>query len=268
MNGALFASMLKTNGRAITSYAFGSALYLLLIIAIYPSITKADGFNEILKQMPEGVMRAFGFQGGVQELNSFLSVEFYGIIFVLILMIYCVVTGTGLIARLVDRGSMAYLLATPVSRVRVALTQAAVLLFGLMVIALITVGAGFLWAWLFLKSDTLDVTTFLQINLVGFLMFFVISGYTFLFSCLFNDEKRALAISGGLSALFYITDFAAKISDKLDWLKHWTLFAAYQPSAIAKGTFHVLPASIGLAIGGVILYVLGILIFKKRDLPL
>jgi len=85
---------------------------------------------------------------------------------------------------------------------------------------------------------------------------------------LFNDEKRALSVSGGITVLFFMISLVSKISDKLDWLQAFTLFTAYQPDDIARGTVDVLPVALCLLLAGLLFFALSILVFKKRDLPL
>lgn len=63
-----------------------------------------------------------------------LAGEFYGLFYVIILAIYTVCAGTKLMAHLIDNGSTAHLLATPVSRTKIAVTQAIPLIVGIIVI--------------------------------------------------------------------------------------------------------------------------------------
>ncbi|MGV3487789.1 MAG: ABC transporter permease [Tuberibacillus sp.] len=63
MNSKLYCSMVKANGKTIASYAIGSALYLWLMIWVYPSMANAKGINELIQSMPEGMLKAFGFTG-------------------------------------------------------------------------------------------------------------------------------------------------------------------------------------------------------------
>ena len=51
---------------------------------------------------------------------------------------------------------MAYLLATPVSRVQIAITQAAVLILGLLIIVSVTYVAGLVGAEWFLQDNNLN----------------------------------------------------------------------------------------------------------------
>lgn len=268
MNGTLYRAMFKANSRTISSFAIGSALYLWLMIWIYPSFSKAHGINDLIKSMPEGILKAFSMSNGIQDLVGFMSGEFYGLIYLILLSIYSVMITTQLIARLVDRGSMAFLLSSPTSRVKVGLTQAAVVISGLVIIMVITILGGFSGtAWL-VNDVTLNTANFIYVNVMGFLLFFVVSGYSFLFSCFFNDEKRALSTSATLTLLFYVLDLVGKMSDKLDFLRHFTIFSLFNAQDIAYGTEHILYKGIGLGVSGVILFILGIIIFRKKDLSI
>ncbi|MBS4174612.1 ABC transporter permease subunit [Bacillus sp. FJAT-49736] len=269
MNTSLFISTLKTKGKTMFSYAFGSAFYVLLIMWIYPSFAKSNALDTVIKQMPQKYLSAFGFDGGMpKNLGGFLAGEFYGLLFLLILIIYSVILSTQLIVRLVDRGSMAYLLSTSVSRTKIAVSQAAVLILGLLLITLVTIATVLIGSNMIMDNNDLQVSNFIQMNVVGFLLFFVISGYSFFFSCVLNDEKRALSLSGGLTIVFFAINLVAKMSTDLEWLKYCTVFSTFNPSDIAKGTIDILPVSLGLGFAGLVLYALAILIFRKRDLPL
>ncbi|MFP3442884.1 hypothetical protein R0K18_34630, partial [Pantoea sp. SIMBA_133] len=72
---------------------------------------------------------------------------------------------------------------------------------------------------------------------------FVISGYSFLFSCLLNDERQALGISGLLTIVFYGMDLVGKMSEKLDWMVHLSLFSTFRPVEIARGSVDVWPTA-------------------------
>ncbi|ASN07144.1 ABC transporter permease subunit [Virgibacillus necropolis] len=268
MNGSLFVTMMKNNAKTVCSFTFGSMFYLVLIIWLYPYIADSKVFDTMFETLPEGYMKAFGLHAGISSLSGFVAGEYYGLLFIIILLIFCVTTATQLIARLVDRGSMAYLLASGLSRMKIALTQASVILICLTVIITLTTLTGVIGAELFIEENNFATGSFIKLNIVTYLLFFVISGYCFLFSCLFNDEKRALAISGALSFIFFAVDMLAKVSDKLDWLQYFTVFSLFDATSIAEGNVDILPISISLGSAGILLYALAIIIFKKKDLPL
>lgn len=125
--------------------------------------------------MPEGVGKAFGLNSGFTSAEAFISGEYYGLILVLILSIVCVQMSTQLMARLVDRGSMAYLLIAPTTRRKVATTQAFVLTTALLLIMGVTTLAGLLGKAWFLGSEyEFNSGRFTQLNSVAFLLFFAV----------------------------------------------------------------------------------------------
>lgn len=267
MNLALFKAMFKLQVRAVASFSLGSILYLWLEIWIYPSMSSSPAFNQLLEKLPPSLTQTFGLEGGIQKLSTFMASEFYGLLFIIILMIYCVLTATQQISRLVSNGSMAFLLSTPVSRTKVAITQSAVIIAGLVSIVVLT----FLGGWygtIWLIDGQLEFENFFQMNAMGLLLFFFISSYAFLISVMMNDEKKALGLSGGLSVIFFGFHLVSKMSDKLAALKYMTPFTTFDPTDISKGTGDLTLYAWGLFMGGLILYILAIFIFKKRDLPL
>lgn len=269
MNATLYKQMMKVNMKGFMNYAFGSAFYILLMFWLYPGIAKSSkAIDELVQSMPAGVGKAFGLNGfGTAE--AFISGEYYGLILVLILAILCVQLSTQLMAKLVDQGSMAYILSTPTTRGKVAFTQATVLTTGLFLIIAVTTIAGFAGNVWFLGADyEFDTSKFMQMNISAFLLFFAVGGIAFLVSSLCNDERKALGISGLITFGFFSLDLLGKFSDKLDWTKYFSIFSLYKPGEIINGSGDILVTSIILSAIGLVSFGLAIVLFRKRDLPL
>ncbi|XEC94350.1 ABC transporter permease subunit [Paenibacillus tarimensis] len=263
MNRSLFFSTYKRSLRMFAIFTVLLALYLLSIITMF-----SGEDNDPFAMLPDAMREAFGIEAAAGGLTFFLATGFYGITFVLFMMIYCVIVANQFISQLVDRGSMAYLLSTPVSRKKVALTQASVLIVHLFLMTLFTTLIGLLMSPVLLDDAPLDVPAFIRINIAGFLLFLVMSGYSFLLSCLCNDSKQTLAASGLVTVLFYGIHIVSNMSDNWEWLRNFTILSAFQPAGIAAGTFEMLPAALTLGATGVVLYGLAVWIFSRRDLPL
>ncbi|WP_410512218.1 ABC transporter permease subunit [Paenibacillus sp. BR2-3] len=270
MNLTLYKEMLRVNMKGIMNYACGSAFYILFMIWLYPGLANnTKAIDDLVSAMPEGVGNAFGLNSGFASAEAFISGEYYGLILVLILSIVCVQMSTQLMARLVDRGSMAYLLATPTTRRKVAFTQALVLTTALFVIMATTTLAGFIGdAWFLGGEYEFNSSRFVQLNGVAFLLFFAIGALSFLVSSISNDEKKAFGISGAITFGFFTLDILGKISEKMEVLRYLTLFTLYQPGKIVNGTVEVALVSLALLLVGVFAFALGIELFRRRDLPL
>ncbi|WP_409272684.1 ABC transporter permease subunit [Neobacillus sp. SCS-31] len=176
---------------------------------------------------------------------------------------------TQLVAKLVDHGSMAYLLATPTTRGKIAFTQALVLITGIVLIMALTTISGFTGFYLFIEdASAFHTARFLQLNIGAFLLFFAVGGISFLISSLSNDRKKSLGISGAIAIGFFSLDLVGKISEKIDCLRNMTIYSLYAPSDIVSGTAKLGLSWALLAVIGTFAYFAGIYVFKKRDLPL
>ncbi|GMK48960.1 ABC transporter permease [Paenibacillus glycanilyticus] len=270
MNFPLFKQMMKIHLKGMSNYAFGSAFYILLMFWLYPGIADNTGaLNELIKSMPEGVVSAFNIQGGFGSMEAFISGEYYGLILPLLLSIFSIMLSTGLMARMVDQGSMSYLLSTPTTRRQVAVTQAGVLSTGLLVIMLVTTGAGLLgYVWFIGDKFEFNGARYLEMNVVAWMLFIAASGIAFLISSVMNDEKKALGTSGFIVIGMFALDMLGKISDSVEWLRYISIFALYRPSDIAAGSGDPLLSSLVLLAIGIACFAAGVISFSRRDLPL
>lgn len=270
MNMTLYKHMMKGNLRGILSYGIGSAFYIILMEWMYPSLANSTKtLNDMLKAMPSGVTKAFGYQNGFGSFESFISGEFYGLLLILILTIFSVMIPTQLVARLVDRGSMAYLLSTPNKRTKIVTTQAIVFFTGIFLIMMITTLTGVIGHKVFInETHAFHMAKFLQMNLGAFLLAFAVGGISFLISCSTNDEKRAAGFSGMIGFVFFSLNLIGKISNKTDWLRHLTIYSLFRPSDIVSGSAKIAGSYTALGLIGLITIVAGILIFKRRNLLL
>jgi ABC-2 type transport system permease protein len=111
------------------------------------------------------------------------------------------------------------------------------------------------------------VTDYINLNLGVFLLMFAIAGISFLFSCVFNLSKNSLMLGAGIPIACLILQIMSQASDSLENLKYLSLNTLFDPSAITGGgTF--LPQFIALAVLGTALFLIGIRVFKEKDLPL
>ncbi|QSO51672.1 ABC transporter permease subunit [Alicyclobacillus curvatus] len=268
MSKALFRSMLMSHGRTMIGYGFGMAIYQWLFIWVYPTLTKSSAMNSLLQSMPQGLMKVIGYNNGIGQLTDYLAGEFYGLIYIIVFAIFAITISTKLVAHLVDNLSMAYLLSTPVSRVRLAVTQAATLVTGAGVIALLCTVGGILGSRWFAPHSPLDTGKFIQLNLVGFLLFVVICAYAFLFSCVSRDERASNGLSAGLTLVFYALNTVGLLATHLSWMRRLSIFSAFNPQNIVHGQAHVVLLCISLAIGSILLFAAAVAGFRRRELAL
>jgi len=112
-----------------------------------------------------------------------------------------------------------------------------------------------------------NIIGFVNMNLGVFLLMFATAGISFLFSCIFNLTKNSLALGAGIPIASLILQIMSQASKELENLKFLSLNTLFDPAAIAKGgTFW--PQFAAMAALGAALYLIGIKVFKEKDLPL
>lgn len=131
---------MKGSLRCLAVLAAVITMYVTIIISMYDPELMAtlDGFVEL---MPE-LMAAVGMDSGANNLLEFMISYLYGFILLIFPMVFAILRGNGLVAKYVDEGSMAALIAAPVRRTTVALTQAAVLVSGTVILLGYATGGG------------------------------------------------------------------------------------------------------------------------------
>jgi ABC-2 type transport system permease protein len=117
------------------------------------------------------------------------------------------------------------------------------------------------------KGIDFSVADYINLNLGIFLLMFAVAAISFLFSCVFNLTKNSLALGAGIPIAFLILEIMSQASSDLENLKYFSLNTLFDPSSITGGgTF--IPQFIALAAVGTVLYLIGIKVFKEKDLPL
>ncbi len=266
MNPTLFKSNIKSNW-IIFVFIFG-----MLMIYVSTSITmfnpeNADAMEAMFDMMPEGMIKAFGFVGLGTDLTTYLAGYLYGFILIVFPIIYTIIAANNLVARHVDKGSMAYLLATPNTRVKVASTQALYLVASVaLLMALITgVLIGLSEA---MFPGLLETGRFILLNAVTLLILLVVAGISFLSSCIFNDTKTSLAFGAGIPILFVLFKMVADISEKVEFFKYFTLYTLLNTDKVLNDNEYVLTISLILIAASAVLYSLGVFIFNKKSLAI
>ena len=125
INSTLYLREMKKSVKMLVIFAAVITMYVTIIIGMYdPEMMKMlEGFAEM---MPE-LMAAVGMDTSANTLLGFMVSYLYGFIFLIFPMVYCILRGNGLISKYTDDGAMAVLAAAPINRIKIVVTQLAVL---------------------------------------------------------------------------------------------------------------------------------------------
>ena len=258
--------------RATAKYNFGIWLIFAFILALYISIIISmfdpdtlSSMNAYLETLPPQLLAAMHFEGTDPSLLGFVAAYFYGFLILLFPLIYSIIMADRMIAKYVDNGSMAFLLSTPNSRIKIALTQAVFLLSSLLLLIGFVTLVGVVVSQALFPNE-LDIPRFIRLNLGVVLLHSSLSGIGFFTSCLFDETKHSLAWGGGILVAFLLIQMLASADEQLSNLKYLSLMTLFAPSKIITGEDNVPCAFLALSIIALILYSGGVYIFSKKDL--
>lgn len=256
---------IKSNYKLFIIFAAVLTMYIYVIIPMFdPEI--GEVLAEFEKAMPE-MMAAFGMTNSGTTLIEFINTYLFGFLFIVFPMIFEIIIANKLIAKYVDSGSMAYLLATPNKRRKIAITQGLFLLLSIGTLILFITLVGIISSEVYFPGE-LDIKKYILLNIGLYCLHISISGLGFFASCISNDTKLSYSLSAGIPIGFFIIQLLANMGGKLENFKYFTIFSLFNTDKLIKGESSGIWMFIILLLIGVILYTIGILRFDKRDLPL
>lgn len=266
MNLTLFKATFKQNRLFLLIISLVLLMYSSIIIGMYePDASSA--MEAMLQVLPKSLVTAFGFDGMVVTLIGHITSYLYGFIFVMFPLIYTSITANSLIAKHVDSGSMAYLLATPNTRVRIAGTQAIYLFLATTFIVVSQTVLGVLMCEAMLPGH-LDAGSYVRLNLLTLTIFWAVGALSFLFSCSMQETRQSLAFGMGIPIAFLVVNMLSGTSEKVAWMRFITPFSLIDAERIFAGDSYVLVTGVILTAAAGLLYTAAIVVFDRKNLTL
>lgn len=265
MNAALLKKELKSNWILLVIFLAVLSMYAVMITMMFdPKL--GDSLKTMAESMPQ-LFSAFGMADVGTTLLEFISGYLYGILLTAFPGVFIIILTNRLVAKYVDNGSMAYLLAVPEKRRRIVMTQGVFLLLCLVVmvsyvtVLILAVSEG-------LFPGKLDIPAFLRLNagLFGLLVFF--GGACFCASCFCNESKNSSAISTGIVVYSILIQMISQAGEKFENIKYATPLTLFDIDGLSAGDGGAWGTCAVLYLAGFLLMGIGIARFSRRDLPL
>lgn len=263
INMTLYKREIKNSIKILIIFAAILTMYISIIISMYnPEMMELlENFNET---MPE-IMAAVGMNAGATSLLGFMINYLYGFILLVFPMIFSILRGNGLIAKYVDKGSIVTLLAAPIKRSKVAITQMCVLITGIIILLIYATGIELVVANVSFPKE-LIVSDLIKVNIALLCLHLFIGSVCYLASCLFSETKYSIGFGAGIPALMFILYMLSNTGEKAEVVKCFTIFTLFDASGIVAGDSSAIMGMLALGIGSIVLYALGVIAFCKKDL--
>lgn len=238
-------------------------MYVAIMVNLYdPAMRSA--LDNLSKTMPQ-LMSALGIHPDSSGLLGFLITYLYGFILLLFPMLYSVIRANGLVARYVERGSIVSLLAAPVKRSTVALTQLTVLVGGLSLLIIYTTVLELVLGKLSFPHEPLG-GGLLRLNLGLWALQMLIAGISFFASSVFNESRLSLGFGAGLPTVMLLLKMLSDMSPRVDKLRWLTFFSLYDPKRLVVGDLNAWLSISILLLLAILLMLMAVVDFARKDL--
>ena len=195
----------------------------LLVYLIYPYIVTDDSMkemDELMKVFPPDVLKAFNMDiASISTAYGWFKTE--GFMFILLIIgIYSSFLGGSILLKEENDKTIEYLYSLPITRNRIIFNKVIV---GIIYIILMVLLFG-LFNYISLKiSGDLDIKQFLLLSITPLFIALPLFGINLFISTFMNGNKKITGISLGLVFLFYIISVLSEMSDKVSFLKYFTI---------------------------------------------
>lgn len=185
--------------------------------------------------------------------------------------IWAIGRGSDAVSGEIGRGTMEMLVAQPVRRISILMTQAAMTTIGSAVLALsVLVGLSIGVATVSLPAPV-DWRDFVPGALNLFAMMVFLAGVSTLVSAFGNHRWRTIGLIGGFYVIELILKVIGRLVERLEWVKYLTFATACEPQGLVIDRMHAWELSLrydGALIGlGIVCYLVAAAVFCHRDLP-
>ena len=245
--------------------------------------TKEEALDSISKslieQLPDDVEDAILEIKDLDVYGLVVGNILFRIAGLLLPMIFVIMTANGLLAGQVDSGSMAYILSTPTKRSKVTITQMIYLILAVLLMYVCVCTTSIVCMEIIKDSEiTITIEEMIKFNIGAFFVMFAVSGICYLSSAIFNREKNSISVGGGLTMFFLVCSILGLFGEKvipsairieaMNYFNYASIISFFNVNSMLNGTNDYM---VGLAILfaiGIVTYIIGIIKFDKKDLPL
>ncbi len=262
---ALLKADIKRNWSLLLIFFGVLTLYMFEMISIFDP-EEMDKLLAMIDMFPQEILKAMGFSRMVTDLTGYLASWLYGLLMLGFPMVYCIILGNRLVARMVDNSSFAWLLSTPNSRARIIATQGVYALSSLALLFAALTAVGIMLGEASFPG-MLDKKAFLSLNLTTMLVNMTVMMISYLFSCIFNETRNSLTFGAGIPIMLLLMNMLGGISDKVEVLKRFTIYGFYDPVRLVSGS-KPWWLDITYAVMIAVLFTAAVLIFRKKRLPI
>ena len=248
------------------------AAFPWIYLTLSAQITMSAFQDVLLRAIPADWQKLSGVP--FTEVATFagrVALAFVDPVVVLTATVWGITRGSDAVSGQLERGTMEMVLAQPVGRGAVFVTQALATTAAALLLALVLLAGTWTAVAFGPWAGKVDPSRFVPPAANVFGLMVCMAGITACVSAADSHRWRTIGILCGFYVFSILAKLVGRMSDGLSWVGYLSVFNAYEPQRLVGGgpdAWRLLAGYDGVLLGiGVAAYVVGGLIFARRDLP-
>ena len=247
------------------------AAFPWIYLGLSASIPMTD-FQMLLRLIPEDWQRLSGVPlADVATPAGRVALAFVDPVVVLAATVWGITRGSDAVSGQLERGTLEMVLGAPVTRTAVFVTQALAVTAGAAVLCAVLAASTWTAVAFGPWAGTVDPARFVPAVANVFGLMVCLAGLAAAVSAADNHRWRSIGILCGFYVVSLLAKLVGRLSDAFSWVGWLSMLGAYEPQQLVGGTpatWWLLACYDGVLIGlGILGYVVGAVIFARRDLP-
>lgn len=256
---------LVDRARSLVGWSIGLTLYVVLLVAMFPSIRDNESFDAALEDYPDVLKDILGGEQAfdLTSATGFVGAELYALALPILFAVFTIGFAAKSVGGESESGQLELIVSLPLRRTRILLEKAAAMTFATVVLAMVTVVA-LLVAGAFVDLG-LAVSRVLAVT-VGLVLLSLFVGFVTM-AAGSTTGRRASAVAAG-SIVFggsYLIHVLGTLSETLESVRSFSVYYHYYGHDPLRNGFPVGNYLVLLVLSGLALAVAAI-VFDRRDL--
>jgi ABC-2 type transport system permease protein len=228
----------------------------------YPQL--AGQYASMIENLPAEMLAIFGgTEVDFASLGGYFQTEYLGLMWMLIVASALIIFSVKSFSGEISAGTMEFVLAQPISRVRFAVTRVVAIVIYILVLA----ASSFLPIVVFGPSYDINLSsaTFWELFAFGSLFMLAVGGFSMLVSAIVREGGRAGSIAAGVMGVLWVADLVSNVSEAAKVIDPVNIVTYWQPGKIINGDAVAPEAWWIYGIVGVVTLVATVVVFRRRD---
>jgi ABC-2 type transport system permease protein len=233
MSWTLLRATLHQRRTSIFWFASSLVLYSWMMTWFWPQLGGAE-YASMIENLPPEMLALFGGNDvPFASLGGYFQTEYLGLMWMLIVISAVVLFAGRAFSGEIGDGTMEFVLAQPISRVRFAVTRISTFVGYVLLLAV----ASFVPIQVFGPTYDVDLSsgTFWTLFALGTLFMLATGGLAMLLSSVFRDSGKPAAIASSVFVIMWIMDLVSNVSEAAEFFDSVNLVSYWQPGKIING---------------------------------